>query len=226
MNDSDSGKENLGEVDVFCPTCNQVVIARIKSVVDSKYVVTGRGGLYGEDEDCEFQTYRIGFCIRCDHAFLFRDTIQIISGEYSTIVEEEILFPNQTKSIPEHLPDSVRKAYERALSCFQTANYEPCAIMARKCIEGLCHELGSNDGSLKQRLEKLAAENKIDNRLIMWADHLRIVGNDAAHEFDIEFSKDDAKDSLDFVEAILVNVFTMNKKFEDFKSRRKKKNIN
>ncbi|HAA85638.1 MAG TPA: hypothetical protein DCE14_04705 [Kosmotogaceae bacterium] len=60
----------------------------------------------------------------------------------------------------------------------------------------------------------------IDNRLAEWADGVRAVGNEAAHDTETELTKDDAKDALDFTEAIIMYVFSLNTRFESFKSRR------
>ena len=47
-----------------------------------------------------------------------------------------------------------------------------------------------------------------------------MVGNDAAHDLSLTVSKEDARDCLDFVDAILIYVFTLDRKFQEFKSRR------
>jgi hypothetical protein len=98
--------------------------------------------------------------------------------------------------------------------------YEPSVIMCRKCVEIICSTLGVHDGSLSRRLRELKVSERIEQRLYERAEQLRMVGNDAAHDVDIELSKEDARDSLDFTEAILLYAFTLDRKFEEFRARR------
>ena len=94
--------------------------------------------------------------------------------------------------------------------------------MSRKCIEAVCHELGETKGPLNRRLSNLRENGKIDQKLLEWADQLRLIGNDAAHDLEIIMEQVDAKDALDFVEAILMYVFTLTMRFEEFKRRQNK----
>ncbi len=66
----------------------------------------------------------------------------------------------------------------------------------------------------------LQRTGQIDQKLMTWADELRLIGNDAAHDLDIVIEKVDAQDALDFVEAILMYAFSLTRKFEEFKNRR------
>ena len=63
--------------------------------------------------------------------------------------------------------------------------------------------------------------NLIENRLYEWAEALRITGNEAAHDINKKISKQDAKDIIDFTDAILEYVFTFRKKLDEFLARRK-----
>ena len=95
--------------------------------------------------------------------------------------------------------------------------------MCRKCIEALCQELEATKGNLKERLENLRRNGHIDQKLLTWADELRLIGNDAAHNLDIVIEQVDAQNALEFVEAILMYAFSLTRKFEEFKNRRASK---
>jgi len=82
--------------------------------------------------------------------------------------------------------------------------------------------MGVKKGALATRLQKLKDSGLIEERLYKWAEQLRLVGNDAAHEFDLQISKEDALDSLEFVEAILLYVFELDQRFQKFRARRNK----
>jgi len=115
----------------------------------------------------------------------------------------------------------MQRTLTSARSCFDTGNYEPCVIMCRKCIEAVCIFLGAQEGSLAARLRRLRDSGHIETRLFVWAEELRLVGNDAAHEMNMSISKQDAFDSLEFVEAILLYVFALDERFRQFRDRRR-----
>ena len=77
-------------------------------------------------------------------------------------------------------------------------HYNPCVIMSRKCLESVCKELGATKETLKQSLEIFNGHSKIDKKLLSWADGLRLIGNDAAHDLEASFGQVDARDALDF----------------------------
>jgi hypothetical protein len=102
------------------------------------------------------------------------------------------------------------------------ANYEPCVIMCGKALEAVCVLLGESEdnGTLAKRLRRLRDSGKIEAKLYDWANELRMVRNDAAHDLSVVVSKDDARDCLEFVEAISVYVFVLDRKFQEFTMRR------
>lgn len=100
-----------------------------------------------------------------------------------------MIYPRERDVLPEPVPTSVRRAFESVLTCFRAGTYEPCAIMCRKSLEALCSALGERDGVLAGSIAKLSASGRIDQRLAAWANELRLVGNDAAHDLNIEVSR-------------------------------------
>jgi hypothetical protein len=92
--------------------------------------------------------------------------------------------------------------------------------MCRKCLEAICQELGATRGNLKERLVALQGRGQIDQKLLAWADELRLIGNDAAHDLNVVIDQVDARDALEFSEAILMYAFSLNRRFQEFKIRR------
>ena len=74
--------------------------------------------------------------------------------------------------------------------------------------------------SLFKRLQDLKERSIIDGKLLNWADGLRVIGNDAAHDLDIVISESEAKDALQFVEALIMYVFQLCRRFNEFQRRR------
>ena len=94
--------------------------------------------------------------------------------------------------------------------------------MCRKALEGICAEHSVSERNLAASLKKMKEAGLIDDRLFEWSDSLRIAGNEAAHGVGLTISQPDAKDILEFTNAILDYLFSYRDRFEKFKQRRAK----
>jgi len=130
------------------------------------------------------------------------------------------LYPQPDMRVNPDLPAPLKAAYEEAAACFKSKAYTATAIMCRKTLEGICVEHGATGRTLVASLKELKDKGVIENRLYEWADALRISGNEAAHDVNVTISAADAKDIVEFTNALLEYVFTFRDKFEAFKKRR------
>lgn len=94
------------------------------------------------------------------------------------------------------------------------------AIMCRKTLEGVSADHGATGSNLEKKLASLKEKGVIEGRLFEWANELRLVGNDAAHDVAVQVMPQDARDTLDFTQAVLQYVYTLRDRFEEFKKRR------
>lgn len=92
--------------------------------------------------------------------------------------------------------------------------------MCRKTLEGICAAHGIEERNLSASLKKMKEQGLIDDRLFEWSDALRVVGNEAAHGVKVAISQADAKDAIEFTNAILDYLFSYRDRFEKFKKRR------
>ncbi len=169
------------------------------------------------------EEYVLCKCPKCESPFLFKHEWYEIPAEYETATSApELLYPTTSKLPLSALPQTVSKAYQHAVRSHEVGLYEPCVIMCRKCLEAICHEHGCSKGNLKDKLAILKDRGVIDSKLHAWTDGLRLIGNDAAHDLEIEIQPQDAKDALEFVEATISYVFLLAKKFQEFEARRQK----
>ena len=132
------------------------------------------------------------------------------------------LFPPQEKQIYPKLPEPIKNSYNEALSSFKAKAYTACTIMCRKTLEGICSVHGVKAKNLAAAIKEMKTKGIIESRLFEWAEALRISGNSAAHDVDATISMQDAKDILEFTNALLEYIFTFKDKFNEFISRRKK----
>jgi len=197
-------------------------------LVVAEEIAEGSAGLRNDavnplDEgDAEYRGdhYTLLVCPRCKSPFLVRESIWGIPAEFETVTDTELLFPILTRVLPADAPEPVTRSWDQALKSFNAALYEPAAIMCRRCLEAVCLEFKAPGGKLYQKLNSLAQSGIIDAKLGEWAHSVRAVGNDAAHDPNVSLSKEDARDAIDFTEALLLYVFTLRRRFERFQQRR------
>ena len=158
-------------------------------------------------------------CLRCGAPILVnQDNIgNMVEGDvWDTPVT---IFPSQDLHLSSSAPAPIRNAFDEAAASFRARAYTAAAIMCSKTLEGICQSQGDNTGSLASSLRKMKHDGLIDNRLFEWSDTLRLAGNEAAHDVKVTVSKEDAKDMLDFTNAIAEYLFAFREKFEEFKKR-------
>jgi hypothetical protein len=208
------------EFDVYCPDCNMMIAAKV--------VAEGNGGFRStatnpEDEiDAVYygEHYYVCLCGRCNQPFLIRQSLCGVPADFETMTDEEILYPIQKKVTLGGVPNTIRSAYDQAVRSFSAKLFEPSVLMCRKCLDATCKKLGAKGRDLNAKLQGLFDAGYIDSRLLNWAHEIRLIGNVAAHDPDTKVTKRDARDVLDFTEAILIYIFSLTSRFEAFRARR------
>jgi hypothetical protein len=156
-------------------------------------------------------------CQSCQSPFL------VLQENYGNGWDEPYqLYPAQDTRVNPGLPAPIQSAYGEALACLKAKAFTAAAIMCRKTLEGVCAEHGVSARTLVKGLKEMKERGVIETRLFEWADALRIAGNEAAHDINMEVSKEDARDMIEFTNALLEYVFTFRNRFEQFKKRREK----
>lgn len=110
---------------------------------------------------------------------------------------------------------------EQAHRSFTTSSFDASAVMCGRALEALCNVLSAKGSTLYERLASLRASGKIDDRLLAWAHGVRIIRNGAAHDVDTATTLEDARDALDFTEALLTYIFVLDARFREFETRRR-----
>jgi Domain of unknown function (DUF4145) len=136
------------------------------------------------------------------------------------MTDAKLLYPAEKGLAIDGLPETIRSAYDQADRAFAASLFEPCVLMCRKCLEATCRSLGAQGRDLKFKLQSLFDGGHIDSRLFEWSHEIRLIGNEPAHDTDNAVAKQDARDVLDFTEAILIYVFSLTPRFVAFRSRR------
>ena len=152
---------------VFCPECNMLVKA--------KAVAEGHGSPYhkdivaqiDDDKPCSCDHYSVCLCPDCEQPFLVKQSLYG-NAEFESVrvTDQTVLYPGESKLLPEALPDSVKMAYDLAQKCLNASLFEPCVLMSRKCLEAVCKVLNAKGRNLNALLANLHEAEHIDSRLL------------------------------------------------------------
>jgi hypothetical protein len=122
---------------------------------------------------------------------------------------------------PQFTPPDIARLYTQAHSAKNRGEREAAGFVFGKTIEVSIKAIAPNSkGSLAARIDQLAESGNLSPDVQKWAHEVRIVRNDAVHEL-TEPSEADIAEMAEFVEAFLIFVFTMPKKYELRTSRKK-----
>jgi hypothetical protein len=99
-----------------------------------------------------------------------------------SIAGGQFLYPPETIDFDTTgLPVPIVAAFEEAILCHASGCYVACAIMVRKTLEELCADKKATGSNLAARIKDLGSKIVIPKELLDGIDHLRLLGNDAAH---------------------------------------------
>ena len=211
-------KETL---DIYCPKCNVQVVADVvakhtRAIPQEQVMIEDP-----VDTPLDVTVFSLASCRRCKEVFLTKCEYYEIPGEVVVPQTDLItIYPTPRDFDESLLPATAAWPYREAARSYQAGLYYSCVIMCRKCLEAICYENGLTKQSLKARLDSLHEKGLIDAKLFTWATGLRLVGNDAAHDVHLLIDVNDAKDSLEFIEALFLYLFSLDLRFQEFQKRR------
>ena len=168
--------------------------------------------------------YSFAKCPKCDSPILVEQEREV---DFDSIYWGDIkaLYPQNDFHINPIIPDLLRQTLIESIQCYRAKSYTATTIMCRRAIEGFCTLKGVKERDLSISIKKLKSEGIINEQLFEWANELRLLGNEAAHNINISFSATDARDTLDFTIAILDFTYSFKDKFEKFKDRIQKAKV-
>jgi hypothetical protein len=112
--------------------------------------------------------------------------------------------------IPEYLPVEVERIYLQAERNFPIpGNEEAAGTMYRKALDvGLKIIDPSVAGTLKARIETLVKQHRLTPSLGEWAQQIRLLGNETAHEID-QPTREEVEALRNFSDLVLRYLFTL-----------------
>ncbi|WP_342551911.1 DUF4145 domain-containing protein [Paenibacillus sp. FSL R7-0652] len=129
------------------------------------------------------------------------------------------------ENFTENLPALVSISLDESEKCFIGKAYLACVVMCGRVLEAICKDKQVTGRNLADGLKELLDTQIIDNRIFEWGEALRIHRNMGAHATEVEITKEDARDLLDFSIAICDYIYVLTSKFEEFQARRQNNSI-
>lgn len=157
-------------------------------------------------------------CSECSSPILIEQELLFVREETEWGKTKKI-YPSSQFHINPVIPEELQKSLTESIKCHKADAHTATAIMCRRTIEGFCQIKGVAENNLDKSIKKLKDDGLINEQLYEWANQLRLVGNEAAHNINSNFSAVDAKDILDFTIAILDFTYSFKDKFDKFKLR-------
>lgn len=121
----------------------------------------------------------------------------------------EPVFPPMEREVPTDLPADVEKAFVQAEVNFaQESMEEPAAVMYGRALERAIKAKHSElNGTLAENIKKLVKTNVIPEAMGHWANDIRVIRNNGAHDDGV--SREDLTAQRDFTDAFLRYLFSM-----------------
>lgn len=122
------------------------------------------------------------------------------------------------KSVHADIPEPARNFLKQAHDTLHAP--DAAAVMAGSAVDAMLKQLGLVDGSLYERIDKAVADHKLTEGMGEWAHDVRLGSNRPRHadKDRPHVSADEAKQSVEFADALGYFLFVLTKRIEKGKA--------
>lgn len=109
---------------------------------------------------------------------------------------------------PEHVPGPIADTLSGALKSLVGRIWPGAGMLARKTVEmAVAAKLGQAEvANLKAAMSKLKDAGELPSYVGEWGEHIRALGNDAAHRGD--FNEEEAREAVEFAKEFAMSLYT------------------
>ena len=209
----------LGKIDQFCPSCNVHVEATVLAQHSYETAVLHEDLFDPSERAYTEDLFTFAACIRCNRPLLVKQALSVVEGMGIPASDSSRVYPREV-TMPEAVPNAVAKPYHEAHRAYRVKIYNACAAMCRRTLEAVCGHYGESKGVLSRRLDRLRQHGIIDKAMFDWTQELRLSGNKGAHADPEDVTETEAKDLLEFAQALLLYAFELPKRLQRARERR------
>ena len=145
----------------------------------------------------------------------------MVNVRHEQIFEESIVYP-KTKFNFRYAPKSIQRAFQSAV---KVSKIEPaiCLLSLRRTLEMICKNKNAHGNTLEAKIKDLANSNILPETLDDSSWLIRMMGNDAAHADDINYTEYEVGQIIEFVEMIITYLYELPNRIDKLKETREKR---
>lgn len=183
----------------------------MKQVGDHSKVITHRdfdkdnGPFVIGEEELKWEMYQCPVCEKITLLYTY-------SNVYADYLSENILYPRFDYEKKE-VPDKINNSFVSALKT-KHVDLSICLLSLRRTLEMICKDKGFNDGSLAAKISNMVDERVLPSILNSASSIVRDLGNQAAHADDVDHTREEVENSIEFVEQIINYIYVLPSKIE------------
>jgi hypothetical protein len=197
----------------FCPHCSNVAPQRLLCAYTFEETRPyDKSFDFGPGEGPTHR-YFLSCCSTCKDALLYISTYDPCPPE--EFDKGAVVYPHGV-TLDSSVPENVRTAYDEALRIQHNAPHA-YSLMLRRALEAICDDKGVKSGSLKFKLDQLAAQGQLPPVLAEMTWILRTLGNAGAHDTSARISVYTTWALDSFFRAVIEYVYVAPSKLAHFK---------
>jgi uncharacterized protein YbaR (Trm112 family) len=185
-------RDSIYKLSIYCPYCRQNAFSSALEIVQEENFHRIYGVLI---EDNDAHKWGILVCNACGkpllHKINFGDT-------YPTALPDPV---------DHRIPLPMFNALSEAKACFSVNAFQASATMSRLAIQRACRDRGAAENPLHKQIKELFESQKITRDIMDWAESVRFIGNDGAHEQNDAVDRQDAESALYLAESFLTMLY-------------------
>lgn len=135
-------------------------------------------------------------------------------------------WPMKISSYPDEYPDEVGRYWVQAHRSIQDENWDAASLVARSALQVGLRDNNAQGRTLRNEIEDLSSRGVLPPLMKEWSDNVRELGNESAHPEPGQPPTDpvDAKDIVQFLDFLLMYLYTLPKRIEEYRSRHNETN--
>ncbi|MEX2515934.1 MAG: DUF4145 domain-containing protein [Gammaproteobacteria bacterium] len=160
-----------------------------------------------------FDTFECGNC---------KGYVLVLWSAGDRLHDYEVLpWPLKLENYPDYWPEAVGRYWLQAKRNLRDQNWDAAALMARSALQVAFRENGAQGRTLKEETDDLAQKGILPPIMREWSDHVRELGNDAAHPAPAQeaTAPQDARDIVRFLDFLLRYLYTLPYEIQQYRGR-------
>lgn len=132
--------------------------------------------------------------------------------------EVEIQYPSSNSTLPDYIPENIRKHYKEAVNAYNFGLLSSASVMCRKVIYEICDKQKTKGTDYKDRIKKLGFDKRITDPLL----NIKNIGDETVHAK--SWDKNTIQKAIDALGIIIDMIYTQENRIKDFSSHYSKVN--